>query len=113
MLFRCVAVATGHTEAVGAAALSRKVGKYEVVGKAATNGGGSFAVTASKDRTLKRWNLPGASEMDSYVTSKQSEIALDAFTSVRAHEKVSPGILLCVAISLRQICSCPYIFDAP
>jgi U3 small nucleolar RNA-associated protein 13 len=85
---RCVAVATGHTEAIGAAALSRKVGKYEVVGKAATNGGGSFAVTASKDRTLKRWNLPGAAELDEHSSAEQSEIALRAFSSVRAHEKV-------------------------
>ena len=86
---RCVAIATGHTEAVGAAALSRKVGRYEVGGKAATNGGGSFAVTASKDRTLKRWNLPGATELNTCASSEKSEIALRAFASVRAHEKVS------------------------
>lgn len=85
----CVAIATGHTEAVGAAALSRKSGRYEVGGKAATNGGGSFAVTASKDRTLKRWNLPGSTELDACASSKESEIALRAFTSIRAHEKVS------------------------
>jgi U3 small nucleolar RNA-associated protein 13 len=84
----CVAIATGHTEAVGAAALSRKSGRYEVGGKAATNGGGAFAVTASKDRTLKRWNLPGTAELDACASSKQSEIALRAFASVRAHEKV-------------------------
>jgi U3 small nucleolar RNA-associated protein 13 len=84
---RCVAIATGHTEAVGAAALSRKVGRYEVGGKAATNGGGSFAITASKDRTLKRWNLPGATDLNVCAASEQSEIALRAFVSVRAHEK--------------------------
>jgi U3 small nucleolar RNA-associated protein 13 len=85
---RCVAIATGHTEAVGAAALSRKSGRYEVGGKAATNGGGSFAVTASKDRTLKRWNLPGATELDERASSEGNEIALRAFASVCAHEKV-------------------------
>jgi U3 small nucleolar RNA-associated protein 13 len=85
---RCVAVATGHTEAAGAVALSRKGGKYEVIGKAARNGGGSFAVTASKDRTLKRWNLPGAAELDELALVEQSEIALRAFSSARAHEKV-------------------------
>ena len=52
------------------------------------NGGGSFAVTASKDRTLKRWNLPGATELDNCALSEQSEIDLRAFASVRAHEKV-------------------------
>ena len=85
---RCLAVATGHTEAVGAVALSRKGGKYEVIGKAATNGGGSFVVTASKDRTLKRWNLPGAAKLDELALVEQSEIALRAFSSARAHEKV-------------------------
>jgi hypothetical protein len=64
------------------------VGKFEVIGKAATNGGGSFAVTASKDRTLKRWNLPGAAELDERSSAEQSEIALRAFSSARAHEKV-------------------------
>jgi U3 small nucleolar RNA-associated protein 13 len=61
---KSVAVATGHTEAIGATALSRKAGRYNVSGKAAVNGGGSFALTASKDRTLKRWNLPGSSVLD-------------------------------------------------
>lgn len=82
----CVAVATGHTEAVGAAALSRKVGRYEVGGKAAKNGGGAFCVTASKDRTLKRWNLPGADELNGNVDTKDP-IQLRAFGSARAHEK--------------------------
>jgi len=98
---RCVAIATGHTEAVGAAALSRKSGRYEVGGKAATNGGGSFAVTASKDRTLKRWNLPGATELDACASSEQSEIALRAFSSVHAHEKV--GCMLCSV--LERLCT--------
>jgi U3 small nucleolar RNA-associated protein 13 len=92
----CVAIATGHTEAVGAAALSRKIGRYEVGGKAATNGGGAFAVTASKDRTLKRWNLPGTAELDACASSKRSEIALRAFASVRAHEKVRHCIVVVV-----------------
>jgi len=80
---KCVAVATGHTEAIGATALSKKVGRYDVSGKAAKNGGGSFVVTASKDRTLKRWNLPGLAELQ----GQEMEFELRAFCSARAHEK--------------------------
>ena len=64
-------------------------GRYDVCGKAAKNGGGAFAVTASLDRTLKRWNLPGSSDLDTYAQSASdgNEISLHAFISVRAHEK--------------------------
>jgi U3 small nucleolar RNA-associated protein 13 len=80
---KCVGVATGHTEAIGACGLSRQTGRYEVGGKAAKNGGGAFAVTASVDKTLKRWNLPGADEMDACTEPTE----LVAATSVRGHEK--------------------------
>ena len=83
---KCIAIATGHTEAIGATALSKKSGRFEVSGKAAKNGGGSFVVTASKDRTLKRWNLPGVAELKQ--TLEQAELfELRAFSSARAHDK--------------------------
>jgi U3 small nucleolar RNA-associated protein 13 len=82
----CVGLAEGHTEAIGATALSRKVSSYKVTGKAATNGAGSFAVTVSMDRTLKRWNLPGASILDELASDNKC-VSLLAFASVRAHEK--------------------------
>jgi U3 small nucleolar RNA-associated protein 13 len=81
---RCVAIATGHTEAIGACGLSQKASRYNVGGKAAKNSGGAFAVTASLDRTLKRWNLPGADEIDN---ASDVAIELVAATSVRGHEK--------------------------
>jgi U3 small nucleolar RNA-associated protein 13 len=81
-----VAVATGHTEAIGSTALSRKQGRYDVRGKAATNGGGSFVVTVSMDRTLKRWNLPGVPDLERLGEDRE-ETPLKAFVSVRAHEK--------------------------
>jgi U3 small nucleolar RNA-associated protein 13 len=85
---RCIAVATGHTEAVGSTTLSRKLGRYEVTGKAASNGAGCFAVTASKDRTIKRWNLPGATELDACGVSDNADmLQLGAFASARAHDK--------------------------
>mmetsp|Transcript_11272 Transcript_11272/g.32553 ORF Transcript_11272/g.32553 Transcript_11272/m.32553 type:complete len:1059 (-) Transcript_11272:149-3325(-) len=81
---KCVGVATGHTEPVGACCFSRKVGRYEVVGKAARNGGGAFCVTASMDRTLKRWNLPG---LDELKDCHEEPIEMEAATSIRGHEK--------------------------
>lgn len=82
----CIAVASGHTEAVGAVALSKKRSSYEVAGKAALHGGGSFAVTASVDRTIKRWNLPGSSGFAARATGCKPQ-ELHAFHSARAHEK--------------------------
>ena len=81
-----VATATGHTEAVGACCLSKKIGRYDVSGKAAVNGGGAFVVTASKDRTLKRWNLPGSQPLMD-AAAGEAPIQLKTFCSSRAHEK--------------------------
>lgn len=82
----CVGLAVGHTEAVGAAALSKKAVNYKVTGKAAMNGGGSFIATASMDRTLKRWNLPGLQVLDKHGAGDDA-IELQAFHSVFAHDK--------------------------
>ncbi len=100
---QCVAIVSGHTEAIGATALSRKIGRYDVVGKAAKNGAGSFLVTASKDKTLKRCNLPGSSILQDISANKQNTISLSVFCSVRAHEKVSSLVqflrAICVVLS--------------
>jgi len=82
---QCLAVATGHTEPIGACGMSQKVGKYEVGGKAARNGGGAFCVTASIDRTLKRWNLLGPEEWN--IATDAGPVELEVATSVRGHEK--------------------------
>lgn len=81
----CIAVATGHTEALGSTALSKKMHQYDVSGKSATSGRGAFVVTVSRDKTLKRWNLPGSSILDN--TSAKEPINLSVFCSVRAHKK--------------------------
>jgi U3 small nucleolar RNA-associated protein 13 len=86
---KCLAVATGHTEAIGSVALSNKVGCYDVGGKAAKNGAGAFAVTASKDRTLKVWPLPGSAVLTRWADGGDGEHPLNARLSARAHEKVS------------------------
>jgi len=64
----CVGVGRGHTEAIGAAALCKKLNKYCV-------GGGAFAVSASKDKTLKKWSMP------------LDDTDLDVISSVKAHDK--------------------------
>lgn len=79
---RCLGIAEGHTEPIGACGFSQKVGKYEVGGKAARNGGGAFCVTASVDKTLKRWNLLGSTDWDD-----EEALELEATASVRGHEK--------------------------
>ena len=84
---KCVAVATGHTEALGSVALSRKVGCYDMGGKAAESGAGAFVVTASKDRTLKIWPLPGSAVLSQWSEGK-GDNSLRARLSARAHEKV-------------------------
>lgn len=85
---KCLAVATGHTEAIGAVSLSNKIGCYDVGGKAATNGAGAFAVTASKDRTLKVWPLPGTAVLTRWTDGEDDpKHPLNARLSARAHEK--------------------------
>ncbi len=86
---RCLAVATGHTEAVGSVALSNKIGCYDVGGRTAENGAGAFAVTVSKDRTLKLWPLPGSAVLTRWAEGVNEERSLNARLSARAHEKVS------------------------
>merc|ERR1712226_1370977 len=43
-------------------------------------------VTASVDRTLKRWNLPGVQALEEAMSTK-TEIPLRSLVSARAHEK--------------------------
>ena len=90
---KCIGVATGHTEAVGSVALSNKLGCYDVGGKAAESGAGAFSVTASKDRTLKVWPLPGSAVLDKCAVSGE-ELPMRARLSARAHEKVRNTIFM-------------------
>lgn len=90
----CTAVAQGHTEAVGSVALSKKANMYQTSGKSAANGGGAFIVTASMDRTIKRWNLPGSDVLSPKLNNQEyldsdtdSAFQLTTFVSTRAHEK--------------------------
>ena len=90
---QCVAVGTGHTDAIGSVALSRKIPLYDITGKAAMNGAGAFCVSVSVDRTLKRWNLPGVTALaaDNNTTGQRNNnknvLSLLPFSSAHAHEK--------------------------
>jgi len=92
--FRQVAFASGHTEAIGAVALSRKRTRYALSGEAM----GAFAVTASKDRTLKKWTLPSSDILKK--VDDASPIELNVVTSVRAHEKVKKIFFCCCLVCL-------------
>lgn len=81
---RCLGIAEGHTEPIGACGFSQKVGKYEVGGKAARNGGGAFCVTASVDKTIKRWNLLGPSD---WGDEENEVFELEVTASIRGHDK--------------------------
>lgn len=77
---QCVGLAAGHTEAVGAAAFSRKVVNF----RTPTSDLMAFCVSVSVDRTLKRWNLPR-----SLLSSSENcdPVSLSVAGTVRAHEK--------------------------
>jgi U3 small nucleolar RNA-associated protein 13 len=83
--YKCVGIATGHTEPIGACGLSQKTGRYEVGGKAARNGGGAFCITASVDKTLKRWNLLGPDDWSE--DGSDEPVELEAVMSIRGHDK--------------------------
>ena len=85
---QCIAVGNGHTDAIGSIALSRKMNLYDISGKAAMNGAGAFCVSVSVDRTVKRWNLPGATELDqNHGNNTNNTLQLTPFSSAHAHEK--------------------------
>lgn len=71
--WRCVAVAQGHAEAVGAVAMSR-------------SGGGrpKFLFTASQDRTVKMWDL---SDLSSDAADVEEPNKLKSLATMRVHEK--------------------------
>jgi U3 small nucleolar RNA-associated protein 13 len=77
--YQCVAAATGHAEAVGAAAFSRKAGHY----RQPSSDHLAFIVSVSVDRTLKRWSLPRSV----LAATRRDVSALSAAATVRAHEK--------------------------
>lgn len=79
--YDCVAICEGHSESVGAVALSRKAGTEE-----ASSSDAGFMFTGSQDRTIKMWDLSGIS-----VTSTGNDDAevlkCKSLTTHKAHDK--------------------------
>lgn len=73
-----LATCTGHTEALGAIAMSQKLPHFSM--------GAAFFVTGSSDKTLKMWSLKPLAA--AYSDKKQVEItALTTVGTVKAHDK--------------------------
>lgn len=79
--WRCIAVAEGHAESVGAVCFSKKSAeKTDVEGRSGVN----FLVTASQDRTVKIWDL---SSLFSHELGRRDVICLKSLITLKVHEK--------------------------
>lgn len=84
--YKCLALGNCHSDFINTLALSQKKGKYEVAGACAANGRGAFVISGSKDRTIKRWNLPGKSVLDG-SGNDTNLLELSATLTKFSHEK--------------------------
>ncbi|KAF3903391.1 Beta-TrCP [Dactylellina cionopaga] len=78
--FTCYAKFVGHTESIGAVALSREEPTTPSTEFPAAP---KFMITGSKDSTIKRWDIPRAPEGQSNVVIKSSK----ALFTRKAHDK--------------------------
>ncbi|WVQ85499.1 hypothetical protein IAT38_007664 [Cryptococcus sp. DSM 104549] len=77
--WRCIAVCEGHTDAIGAVALSRKSDD--------ASGRGRFLFTASQDRTIKMWDLTCLPLDTTSIPDSSPPAKPRSMTTLRAHEK--------------------------
>jgi U3 small nucleolar RNA-associated protein 13 len=77
----CVGVCEGHSESVGAVAMSRKAGEDD--------GQLGFMFTGSQDRTIKMWDLSGVPLKNEGGRNAKAEEAVKckSLTTHKAHEK--------------------------
>jgi U3 small nucleolar RNA-associated protein 13 len=73
--WKCLAIAEGHAESIGAVAISRK----EMAGR------GRFLFSASQDKTVKMWDLSMISTNPEEYP--KSPIKLKSLTTMKIHEK--------------------------
>ncbi|KAK6511349.1 U3 small nucleolar RNA-associated protein 13 [Arthrobotrys musiformis] len=77
--FTCYARFVGHTESLGAVALSRSISETSTPFPAPPK----FLITGSKDSTIKRWEVPKAPEGQTNIIIKSSK----ALFTRKAHDK--------------------------
>lgn len=85
LVWRCVAVAEGHAESVGAIAFARRPSSPGAVGA-------PFMVTGSQDRTAKVWDLSSlASHIERSASAEGSgafaPLKLSSLTTLKIHDK--------------------------
>ncbi|CEG37568.1 transducin-like 3 [Plasmopara halstedii] len=77
---RCIAACAGHTEALGAVAISQRASSFAT--------GAAFFVTGSSDKTLKLWSLqPLAGVYASQTKVSPPELTITTLGAVKAHDK--------------------------
>ncbi|RMX70314.1 hypothetical protein KXD40_001708 [Peronospora effusa] len=77
---RCVAKCAGHTEALGAIAISQRATSFAT--------GAAFFVTGSSDKTLKMWSLqPLAGLYATPAKPAPTELTISSLGAVKAHDK--------------------------
>ncbi|KAL4151729.1 hypothetical protein PRNP1_008670 [Phytophthora ramorum] len=77
---RCVATCVGHTEALGAVAMSQRASSFAT--------GAAFFVTGSSDKTLKMWSLqPLAGSYATPAKLAPTELSISTLGAVKAHDK--------------------------
>ncbi|KAF1777131.1 G-protein beta WD-40 repeat [Phytophthora cactorum] len=77
---RCVATCAGHTEALGAIAISQRASSFAT--------GAAFFVTGSSDKTLKMWSLqPLAGAYATPAKPAPTELTISTLGAVKAHDK--------------------------
>lgn len=79
--WRCIAIAEGHAESIGAVAMARKT---------STTGQGKFMFSASQDKTVKMWDLSVLST-DPAEYPKEP-VKLKSLTTMKIHEKDINGL---------------------
>lgn len=93
--WKCIAVAEGHAESLGALCFSKK--------PRADGEGANFLVTASQDRTVKVWDLAPLASFDASNITKP--LRLKSLVTLKVHEKainavqVAPNDALLVTAS--------------
>ncbi|TMW68602.1 hypothetical protein Poli38472_006070 [Pythium oligandrum] len=79
----CIATCPGHTEAMGAIAISQKPAHFSM--------GAAFFVTGSADKTLKMWSLKSLASMYTQQSKKKSKdskaLSVVTLSAVKAHDK--------------------------